>query len=460
MRKLVLFVSLFAILFSSVAIFSQELDPLLQLLVEKKVLTAGEAQQVQKEYDSKKKTEQEETKKVVDDATKSFKPVADALKGIKIGGTYFYSYQNGTKFSATEKDGLQSYNQFVLKRAYFDLKKEITPYLTARFTTDVHQDSSGSYLIRMKYLYGDFNWKGNSAFSKPHIEVGMCHTPWLDFSDYINPWRVQDTLFIERQKLVPSADLGFLFMTNFGPELPKSYQDDVSKGFPGKWGSLAIGLYNGGGYGSAEKNTNKMWHYRVSFRPIPAYAPGLQLSIGGANGKSNIAPTNYDKSGPFLDRRIYPDFKMFNYMLSYQHSRFTLSFEGFKAEGNTSGSSYYTPSQYVAGVDYGDIFKGYKQKGYSYFGQVYLDGNKKWVLWGRYDHYDPDTEGIFETVKKHSEDVQKRYIYALAYKLYKDNLILLDYERLSHSKYYTNIISGDKEMPTEERLQLTLQIKF
>ena len=95
------------------------------------------------------------------------------------------------------------------------------------------------------------------------------------------------------------------------------------------------------------------------------------------------------------------------------------------------------------------------------FGQVYLDGNKKkWVLWGRYDHYDPDTEDIFETVKKHSEDVQKRYIYAVAYKLYKDNVILLDYERLEHSKYYTNIIKGDTEMPTEEHLQLTLQIKF
>lgn len=461
MRKLVLVITLFTMVFVSKSFYTQELDPLLQLLVDKKILTEGEAQQVQKEYDSKKKSEKEETKEVVAEATKSFKPVADALKELKIGGTYFYSYQNGTKFDATEKDGLKSYNQFVLKRAYFDLRKGITPYLTVRFTTDVHQDSSGSYLIRMKYLYGDFKWKGNSFFSKPHIEIGMCHTPWLDFGDYINPWRVQDTLFLERVGLIPSADLGFLFMTNFGGELPKSYQDEVSKGFPGKWGSLAIGLYNGGGYGAAEKNTNKMWHYRVSFRPIPAYAPGLQLTIGGASGKGNIAPFNYDKSGPFLNKRVYPDFKMFNYMISYQHPYFTLSAEGFKAEGNAKGSIYYTPSHYVPGVDYSDIFKGYKQKGHSFFGQVFLNNSKKWVLWARYDKYDPDTENIFETVKMHSEDVTKRYIYALAYKLYKDNLILLDYERLSHTKYYQNIfLSGETNMPTEERLQLTLQIKF
>lgn len=460
MRKLVSIIALISMALFSKPLFSQELDPLLQLLVDKKVLTEGEAKQVQKEYDSKKKKEQEETRKVVADATKSFKPIADALKGVKIGGTYFYSYQNGTKFNAAEQDGLHSYNKFVLKRAYFDLKKNITPYLTTRFTTDIRQDSSGNYLLRMKYLYGDFKWKGNNIFSKPHMEVGICHTPWLDFEDHINPWRLQDTLFIERVLAIPSADLGFVFMTNFGGELPKSYQKEVSKGFPGKWGSLAIGLYNGGGYGAAEKNTNKMWHYRVSFRPIPAYAPGLQLTVGGAVGKGNIAPFNYDQSGPFFNKRVYPDFNMFNYMISYQHSRFTLSAQGFSAEGNTKGSLYYSPSQYVPGVDYADIFKGYKQNGYSFFGHVYLNSAKKWVLWARYDKYDPDTEDILETVAINSEDVQKRYIYALGYILYKNNMILLDYERLTHTKHYQNIVSGDTKMPTEERLQLTLQIKF
>ncbi|MCX7831248.1 MAG: hypothetical protein N2445_09380, partial [Acidobacteria bacterium] len=206
--------------------------------------------------------------------------------------------------------------------------------------------------------------------------------------------------------------------------------------------------------------TNKVLHYRVSFRPLPAYAPGLQFTIGGANGKGNVTPTNYDKDGPFLDARIYPDFKIQNYMISYQHSRFTLSAQTFKAEGNAGGSIYYIPSQYVPGVDYEDIFQGYEQKGHSFFGQVYLDGNKKWVLWARYDKYDPDTKNIFETVKKHSEDVQKKYIYAVAYKLYKDNLILLDYEKLSHAKHYDNVKHGDSVMPTEERLQLTLQVKF
>ena len=33
-----------------------------------------------------------------------------------------------------------------------------------------------------------------------------------------------------------------------GPKLPKSYQKQVSKVYPGLWGSVAIGLYNGGGY--------------------------------------------------------------------------------------------------------------------------------------------------------------------------------------------------------------------
>lgn len=460
MRKLILLLTGLLLIFSKSKLFSQELDPLLKLLVEKKVLSQGEAEEVQKEYEKRKEAQKTETTKSVDEAMKPFKSTMDALKGLKIGGTYYYSFQTGSKFNSHEEDGLQSYNQFVLKRAYFDLRKEITPFINTRFTSDITQDSSGSYLLRMKYLYVDLHFKGNKFFSKPRFEIGIAHTPWLDFEDYINPWRVQDTLFIERVKLVPSADVGILFMTEFGGEMPKSYQDEVSKGFPGKWGSLAIGIFNGGGYGAVEKNTNKMWHYRLTFRPFPAYLPGLQFTMGGADGKGNVTPKNYDKSGPFIDRRIYPDFKMFNYMISYQHKWFTLSAQGFEAEGNTSGSLYYQPSHYVSGVNFGDIFKGYEQKGYSFFGQVFFDENKKWVLWGRYDYYEPDNKEILEKVKEHSEDVQKRYIYGLAYKIYKDNLILLDYEKLSHDQYYDNSKKGYIKMPSEERLQLSIQIKF
>ncbi|MGB9598714.1 MAG: hypothetical protein ACPLZH_02635, partial [Minisyncoccales bacterium] len=123
-------------------LFSQELDPLLKLLIEKKVLTEEEAVAVQKEYDKKKSEEREETKKVVVEETKNIKSVSEALKGLKIGGTYFLSFQNGTQFDTTQEDAKKSYNKFVLKRGYLDVRKEITPYLAVRFTPDITLDSS------------------------------------------------------------------------------------------------------------------------------------------------------------------------------------------------------------------------------------------------------------------------------------------------------------------------------
>ncbi len=459
MRKLFVLLSLMVICLVTPAVLAQELDPLLQLLIEKKVLTSEEAKQVQNEYDKKKESEKKETKKTVDEATKPFKSFSKALEGVKIGGTYYLAYQNGTLFDAHQEDGLKSHNKFVLKRAYFDFKKDVTPYLTTRFTPDLNQDSSGNYNLRLKYFYADFKWKGNNAFSKPHLEVGLVHTPYLDFEETMNGFRVQDPMAVDRFGIISSADSGIMFGANFGPPLPKTYQNEVTKAYPGKWGSFAIGIYNGGGYSSKEKNTNKVLMGRFTFRPLPAYLPGFQFTYLGGTGKGNNEPTNYSEEGIFYNERIYPDFDINLFMLSYEHQWFTLYGLYYEATGTMSGKNYYVPSDYVAGkVDYSDIFKGYDQKGYSFYGNVKLGAAKKWNLWVRYDYYDPDTKGILDLQDK--EDIQKRTIYGIAYKLYKDNLILLDYERLSHTKKYSNILYGTTTIPDEERLQLNLQIKF
>jgi hypothetical protein len=461
MRKLVVIISLMAVMMGATAVFAQEVDPLLQLLIDKKVLTNQEAQQVQKEYDKKKTDADEKDKKALEDATKPLKSVSDALKGLKVGGTYYLSYQNGSSFASGQNDGLKSYNKFVLKRGYLDIRKEITPWLETRFTPDLTQDSTGDYKVRVKYLYADFHWKGNKTFSSPHMEVGMVHTPWIDFEEGFYPYRLQDSTFIERVGVQgASADLGVMFVTNFGPALPKSYQDDVSKNYPGKWGSFSLGVYNGGGYNKTENNTNKLVMARVAFRPFPGYLPGLQFHITNAMGKGNNNDDNrWTKDDPFKGYLVYPKYSLTLYAVTYQHQRFTLAAQWFNSRGNNAGSQYYTPSDYVSGeVSPSDIFQAYHEKGYSYFGDVKLGDAKKWILMARYDYYKPDTTGILDL--QNNLDIQKRKIYGVGYKLYKDNMILLDYESFSHSKQYTNVLDGKTKMPNEERLQLTLQIKF
>ncbi|HNQ77175.1 MAG TPA: hypothetical protein PKJ37_05725 [Acidobacteriota bacterium] len=457
MKKLLLIASFAAMLLGAVPVFSQELDPLLQLLIEKKVLTQDEAQSVQKEYNKKKTTQKEETKKCVEEAAKSCKaPSADWLSGLKIGGTYFISYQNGNSFDASQEDGSKAYNKFVLKRGYLDVKKDITPWMGVRFTPDVTLESSGDYKLRMKFLYADFHWKGNSYFSQPHLEVGMIHFPWFDLEESVNLYRMQDSQFLDRVGMAGTADLGAMFGVNFGEPLPKEYQDTVSKAYPGKWGSFELGVYNGGGYTANEKNTNKVIAGRVSVRPVPSHLPGLQFHIFGVNGKGNVADnTRYATAGEFFDEEIYPEWNLWAGMITYQHEWFNLSAEYFEGDGNAAGTRYYTPSDYIPGlVDHDDIFKGYAQKGYSFFGEAKLGDAKKWSLMARYDKYDPDTKDILDV--QDNRDIQKRYIYGVAYKLYKNNVILLDYQKLSHSIDY----KLDEKIPDENRWQLTLQIKF
>lgn len=441
---------------ASFNLFSQELDPLLKLLIEKKVLTQEEAIAVQKEYDKKKTEEKEETKKVITEETKNIKSVSDALKGLKIGGTYFLSYQNGTQFDATEEDAKKSYNKFVLKRGYLDVRKEITPYLQVRFTPDITLDSSGDYKLRMKFLYADFHYKGNSYFSTPHFEVGMVHFPWFDMEENINIYRMQDPHFLDRLGIAQTADVGMLFGVNFGEPLSKDYQERVSTAYPGKWGSFEIGIYNGGGYTANEKNTNKVLASRVSVRPIPSYLPGLQFHLFGVTGKGNVADNlRYDKDGIFKNRKIYPNWKLLAFITTYQHPWFNIVAQYFEGEGNLSGTLYYTPANYVPQlVSVEDIFKACSDKGYSFFADVKLGEKKKWSVMGRFDYFDPDTKDILKITN--SEDVQKRYICGVAYKIYQNNIVLFDYQKLAHSRYFK---VGEK-IPDEDRWQLTLQIKF
>lgn len=440
----------------SAVVHAQELDPLLSLLVENKVITQEQAVAVQAQYDQKKKESKEQVKQVATEVVAQAKPNLGDLKGLKVGGTLFLSYQNGETFSSSSKSGdmTDAYNRFVLKRAYLDVQKDITPWMKARITPDILQDSAGNYVYRMKYAYALFHWKGNRAFSKPELEVGVVHTPWEDYSQGYYAYRMQDTTFLERVGLISSADVGSLFMGNFGPELPKSYQDEVSKKGAGRWGSYGAGVFNGGGYSTSEKNTNKTFQARISFRPLPDWAPGLQLHAFGITGKGNVSPTKSTKA-PFIGREIYPEYSLLHGAITYQHPYFTLAGEYVKANGNTSGSRYYKETDYVAGkVDAADIYKAYEQEGYSFFAEAKFPGSKKWSVFGRMDYFDPDTKGIL--VLKNNRDVTRRYIAGVGYRLYKDNMLVFDCDVLQHSRYF----KPGRRTPDEGRFQVTLQVKF
>jgi hypothetical protein len=414
-----------------------EMDPLLKLLVEQGVITTDQARAVQTEYDRREAGTAAEPAPAVAAAEASPAPqVADAaspapapaeakpvetvpagLKGLSIGTQVYLSYQNGNTPSG------EDFNLFRIKRGYIDIRKTITPYFAARITPDVQQDASGDLNVRLKYAYGQFSWNWDGLIQKPHVEFGVAHMPWLDFEEHINRFRMQDTMFMERNGLFNSADLGVYFGGNFGRDMPDDFKKNVQSHFAGRWGSFGVGVYNGGGYHGIEKNTNKAIEGRLTVRPLPDIVPGLQISGFGVWAKGNQANT---------PEGTVPDMQVLAGMISYESRRLVLAAQYESGEGNQSGTA--------VGAD----GKALPHDGFSVFTEIRLDRQQRFSLLGRYDRFTTDRDNP-------DRDVKERIIAGVAWQFFKGNYWVLDYDRLEHT------IPG---LETEDRVQLTLQIKY
>lgn len=342
-------------------------DPLLQKLVDKGTLTAQDAEEIQS-----KKTE-----------------LPSALKGLSIGALAYIDYSFGQTGGATKTN----YNRFTLQRGYINIRKEITPWFKARITPDIKTSSTttGDYTIRMKYLYADFLPSDLGPITDNDVRVGLGHTPFLDFEEGINGYRMQGAMFQDRRGLISSSDLGVSFIGGFGGTLTKEQIEEVGNSYyAGRYGSYHIGVYNGGGYSSAtENNQNKSVQGRVTVRPLPDILPGLQLTYHGITGKGNAAnnPTWSNNTG----------------FLSYQSKYGVLTAEYMTGKGNLSGSDTT------------------KKRGYSFFGKFILPVYTKVAAFARFDSLDPDT-----TV---SHDRISTTIGGVSYRIYGDNYLVAAYEK-------------------------------
>ncbi len=432
--SLFLVLSLCCLLFLTVTAKADEIaDPILRKLVEKGILTQEEAMSVMQEMEQEaveqeklieekidlKATEQEKLveekidKRVTEAIPGDGKDLGDivkALKGFKIGYLWYISYQNGENGKGLGED----YNRFTIKRGYINIKKEFTPWFSARITPDVNQmtddgNFDGSYTVRLKYLYGQFNIPDFAFFTKPYIEFGIVHMPWLDFEEHVNFYRCQDTMFLERNSTFNSADVGVMFVSQLGGLMDEDYQHKVNHYYPGRYGSMSLAVMNGGGYHASEKNENKVVEGRLTIRPLPDIIPGLQFSYLGVTGKGNTdEEPNWTVNLPFV---------------SYEHEYVTLTGQYYWGTGNQKGE------------DEND------KDGYSFFAEI--KANKKFSLIGRYDYFDPNSDA--------KNDENERYIAGIVYHFYKQhkNMIVLDYD---HVKY------KDSTKEDDTRIQLTLQV--
>lgn len=309
-----------------------------------------------------------------------------------ISGQWFLSYD-------IENENKNINNEFRLKRGYVTFRKSLNPNLLVRVTQDVtvdrEGDGEGDVEFRLKYGFLRYTRDKLSLLTRPYIDFGVVQCPWIDFEQEINRYRVQGTMFLERNKILKSADYGLTLGAQIGDELKSSNSTAPGKSGQGQFGSFALGLYNGGGYEALEKNANKLVQARISLRLLPHTLPGLQLSWTGALGKGNtVAAPNFSANALFFS-------------LEQTHFIFTCMY--YSGKGNIDGTA-------VAGNG-----KSMAPKGFSIFTEASLFFPEL-KLFLRLDE--------FKDAQNELTPDHRRYITGIAYKFFKNSRIIIDYDYL------------------------------
>lgn len=357
----------------------------------------------------------------------------DPLKVSLLGYGEYDAGQTGTP-----QGGHSSNNAFTLTRGYVTLTKGITPWLSGRVTTDIYEDnnsgnSKGSWNVRLKYLYALAKIPNLGILTGMKSEVGLGHTPWIDFEESVNPYRAQGPMLTDRGGIQTSADIGASVLGNFGGTLTDAGSRVGTSSYDGRYGTWHLGVYNGSGYHASEANQNKVVMARVTARPLPDTLPGLQFSYFGAFGKGNTAAA--------------PEFHLNQGMVSYQHPEFILYGIYFQSKGNFSGTL-------VDGAG-----NSLSASGYTFFGNYRLPVlERKLAVFGRYDHVNDDDDHVVASNADYS-----MYVGGASYELYKGNQILVDYENVSYGDNSAGIGRAPKsgtDLGNDHRIQVVYQFQF
>ncbi len=332
---------------------------------------------------------------------------------VRLSGLFYLAYEIGST------DG-GDHSEFAVNRSYLTGRADILPRLSARITLDGHQDGTGDMKVRLKYAHAKYDLGGAGPLHGLNIEAGIAHMVWLDFEEHINLYRMREQMFMERSGLFNSADFGVTLAGLLGEELDESFQESVSAADPGRWGSFAVGVYNGGGYHAAEKNENRTVQGRLTVRPLPAELPGLQFSGLAIVGKGN-QPDNGDTA---------PDWRTYTLFASYQHELATLTAQYLDGRGNQKGTF----------VEPGDPAEATEYTGYSLFGEGRLG---PWRFIAGYDDFNR---------KPGSADLSfTRQHVGFGYDLGHGNILLLDIDRRDWD-------AGG--LSSDTKAQVVFQVKF
>lgn len=269
-----------------------------------------------------------------------------------------------------ELENRDAFNSFDITRGYINIQGDLSKNVKFRITPDVRRitDSSlaGTVVLRLKYAFVQFD----NLTPRSWLRFGLHQTPWLDFEQSINRYRVQGTMFSERENIIPgSSDFGAGYLGRFA----------------GDYLEVNAGVYNGEGYTRAEGNKAKSVQGRLTVRPLPAapLAKGLRVSAFYDLGW-------YDTGQPRRHGIV---------MGSFEHPRLVATAQWLTATEKPVGTAA----------------RETDRAGYSTFLEV-RQGLQGWAGLVRFDRFDPDD--------RVAGDVTNRAIAGVAYWLLWDKVRL------------------------------------
>jgi hypothetical protein len=243
-----------------------------------------------------------------------------------------------------ELENRQGFNAFDLTRGYVNINGQLSKNVRFRLTPDIRRatDSTlaGTLVFRVKYAFLELD---NVKSARSWVRFGAHQTPWLDFEESINRYRVQGTMFSEREGLIPgSSDFGVGYFTPVG-----------------KYVDLQTGVYNGEGYAQTDVNKYKSAQARLTLRPF--------AGRGVANG---FRLSGFYNAGWYAANRPR---NLGIVMGSFEHTNLVATLQYLKATENPNA---------VAPRDV-------DRNGVSGFVEI-RQGPQGWAALARVDHLDPD----------------------------------------------------------------------
>ncbi len=245
----------------------------------------------------------------------------DDTPSVKVGVTLFTDFTYQSEPESSDSAGSFNPSSFNVSRAYINVTGSLNHLFSYRITPDITRETftapedsgvklstNGSYVVRLKYAFGQLNlddWVVKGSW----VRLGLQQTPYIDYMEGIYRYRFQGPIFVDRDGYLTSSDSGL----------------SARFAFPGNYGDAHFGYYNGEGYSKVEANNEKAFQARVSVRPAPMtpILKGLRIAA--------FVDSDTPTKGGKRDRLVGA--------VTFEHPRIVAGFEYLEASDQASATS-------------------------------------------------------------------------------------------------------------------------